>query len=91
MQRGDIRGWMANELPGAQPVSYTHLDVYKRQRYSSSMAVSIQRDTVRVLLPRPNGSLPVSYTHLLSFWKRDMPRKYVQELLHDAKNTLYYL
>ena len=35
------------------PVSYTHLDVYKRQGFNR--AVEAQR---------PVGSLPVSYTHL---------------------------
>ena len=42
--------------PQAKAVSYTHLDVYKRQCYSSCLPVILNSAT--------DGHAPVSYTHL---------------------------
>ena len=45
-------------MQSINPVSYTHLDVYKRQVYLYLVQVWIG------LLPVPQGSYTVSYTHL---------------------------
>ena len=36
--KNTLTKWVPLELDGAQPVSYTHLDVYKRQGTSSSIS-----------------------------------------------------
>ena len=49
------------QIFGSDPVSYTHLDVYKRQAQDSGLGVaqSAARNTGQLLL-----KAPVSYTHL---------------------------
>ena len=44
------------------PVSYTHLDVYKRQALNRSAISPIQYTYCR--MPQPVGTTSVSYTHL---------------------------
>ena len=47
------------------PVSYTHLDVYKRQGQVFVVGKSLVDEAVRGKLHDPVGCGPVSYTHLL--------------------------
>ena len=53
------------------PVSYTHLDVYKRQLVSHRGKAQIFRD-VAVALEDMRHSVAVSYTHL-DVYKRQLP------------------
>ena len=55
--------------PYARPVSYTHLDVYKRQPFRSPnvMPSSTTRPSICVNWGRWDGSATVSYTHLATF------------------------
>ena len=49
----------------AGPVSYTHLDVYKRQ-VLSSIIQGVETATQQALVRYPGLPVPVSYTHLLN-------------------------
>ena len=50
------------------PVSYTHLDVYKRQELESAGRLSaFEPIDLAVGLPPEHYGIPVSYTHLLIF------------------------
>ena len=66
--------------PGTKPVSYTHLDVYKRQTYTCAvystffsllppviaivLALNTKEVYTSLLVGIASGALPVSYTHL---------------------------
>ena len=51
-------------LPCIIAVSYTHLDVYKRQLKSSSTSFRWQIWCCQIKKPRLKNTPPVSYTHL---------------------------
>ena len=57
------------QVDGYSPVSYTHLDVYKRQ---SSICSVIAMVILLVFFIIGSGYLPVSYTHL-DVYKRQPP------------------
>ena len=46
-----------------EPVSYTHLDVYKRQEYDRLYEAALSRSKADWIVGI-NGTRPVSYTHL---------------------------
>ena len=48
-------------IPGLEPVSYTHLDVYKRQD-GAQMGIMSPRDALKMAIDKDLD--PVSYTHL---------------------------
>ena len=65
-----------NKIERIDPVSYTHLDVYKRQAYISQMwaeAMEIYRSGMFKLSFSPAMQRSVSYTHL-DVYKRQQHR-----------------
>ena len=60
----------AERRPDIGAVSYTHLDVYKRQEYSDATAEPLPPMLHQA--PAPDGAVPVSYTHL-DVYKRQAP------------------
>ena len=51
----NVMDWVNERAPGFMPVSYTHLDVYKRQPPYSETRRYVER--VRVLAERYRGAL----------------------------------
>ena len=61
---GDVvgqEGVAARRGPGEEPVSYTHLDVYKRQGVHGSRESKGYEAAITALA---TATVPVSYTHL---------------------------
>ena len=67
-------------------VSYTHLDVYKRQPYFSATAFNFARMLHRVLRV-PVGIISVSYTHL-DVYKRQNLSHARKVMLNDVEIAL---
>ena len=60
---------LAGEAHALRPVSYTHLDVYKRQAHQRA---GEQQRLACFCCQYPHGLAPVSYTHL-DVYKRQAP------------------
>ena len=79
----------------SQPVSYTHLDVYKRQSYDRSDKARERDDTQnrdnyrRNFTPPAHSIKPVSYTHL-DVYKRQHAA-YIQTLSENVSQSKVFL
>ena len=72
------------------PVSYTHLDVYKRQAEMSVPAcpIPIHHTKFTMAKPQPMGMVSVSYTHLDVYKRQDIAHQHKQDRDPDQPSNV---